>query len=41
MEVVKFALRIPVRYKIYQQGNNQIEKWILRTVVSPKMAIAP
>ncbi len=33
MDVVEYALRIPAKYKLYQQSERRIEKWILRRVV--------
>lgn len=33
MDVVEYALRIPAKYKLYQQSDRRIEKWILRRVV--------
>jgi asparagine synthase (glutamine-hydrolysing) len=33
IDVVNYALSIPVKYKIFRQGNTEIEKWILRKTV--------
>jgi len=37
MEVVEYALSIPVKHKIYRQGNGEIEKWILRKTIEGKI----
>ncbi|MFH2104275.1 MAG: asparagine synthase-related protein [Chloroflexota bacterium] len=33
LDVVEYAMRIPVRFKLYRQGDKPIEKWILRIAV--------
>lgn len=33
LEVVNYALQIPAKYKVFQKGEEKIEKWILRKVV--------
>jgi len=37
MEVVRYALRIPMKYKLYQQTDRRIEKWILRRVAEDSL----
>lgn len=33
LDVVNYAMSIPIKYKIYRKGNVEIEKWILRKTI--------